>query len=216
MSYYVRVRDKPRHPAITCARDSVLRASGGPADGASPPPPGQAHDGQDTHERASKWQWPQRATCDEYVGIMQSDGVQAHLGAVNSDMQGREALQKVIDSITAAADQLHALHGGVVQRAGGQRTQQAHRPTNRWYNRDCAQARHALMRAERLHGAGSPPLAEWHSTSAYTSRGPRFSSWVVRGGFWAHLTSGSGQWDCHPRTPQDPSSAGAERNEPSA
>ena len=145
----------PGHPAITCARDSVLRASGGPADGASPPPPGQAHDGQDTHERASKWQWPQRATCDEYVGIMQSDGVQAHLGAVNSDMQGREALQKVIDSITAAADQLHALHGGVVQRAGGQRTQQAHRPTNRWYNRDCAQARHALRRAERLQGAGS-------------------------------------------------------------
>lgn len=89
---------------------------------------------------------------------------------MNSNMQGREALQTVIDSIAAAADQLHTRHGGVVQRAGGQRTQQQHRPANRWYSGECAKARHALRRAERLHGAGSEPARAARATYRQTVR----------------------------------------------
>ena len=73
-------------------------------------------------------------------------------------MQGREALQKVMDSIVAAADQLHAQHGGVIQRAGprnGHAHREDHRPQNRWYNRECKQARHILRGAERSHAADS-------------------------------------------------------------
>ena len=87
---------------------------------------------------------------------MQSAEVQTHLTAINNETEGRDAVQRVIDSITAAADQLHAHCGGVKQHAKhGARNTMHSRPCNRWYTRDCAAARHALRHTERVHGHDS-------------------------------------------------------------
>ena len=169
----------PRHPCLLCARggatpcvlcarvglagsNSVLRASGESAAGA-PPSPGQQSEAQRSqrpgdgpHGQGFKWRWPMQATSAEYAAIMQSDAIQAHLAALSSDMQGRDALQVVMDSVAAAADQLHTQYGVTMKRAsGGKRKPQEHRPSNRWYTQECAQARHALRRAEKTHGSGS-------------------------------------------------------------
>ena len=112
---------------------------------------------------AVRWQWRDELQ-EHYLSALEEPEVQALWQGIGEHGNDSEAaVQAFSQGLEAAVDMLQHKCGRVIVKVGAATPQG--RPTNGWYNSECAAARHALRAVEKVHGRGSEPAR--HARKAY-------------------------------------------------